>query len=158
MTFCFIASDKLEPVVIVVAVDHRIGRLLSFPSHKIDSLESALKDFCAWTQTIDWANTQFTYTDYPTRVKSHKHNMRCHSMHFHLKLHIDHNLYGALFPAFQFTYVAAPNDADQFSDADQFQYVRRLKKMSWADTRRKLMQDCEGGHGTVLNVEKKTDE
>lgn len=137
ISYCFIASDKLEPVIVVVAIDHIYGRLQKLPRCLIYSLEVALKDFCAWTNSLQLKNLEFTYTNAMTRTQSQTRRHRCHSAHFHLKLHISRALYAQLFPAFQFTYTRSTSAS--IDTIDQFVYVQNTQKYGWKVIQHKIL-------------------
>ena len=137
MSFCFIASDKLEPVIIVVVIDHDIGRLTVFPTHKTPSLATAIDNFCSWTGYLDPHTLEYTYTDNTKRSVDRHLNRRCHSAHFHLKIHVKLSLYRVLFPAYNFTNIAMglDNGCNSVENIDQMQYVQQMPKLKWMEVR-----------------------
>lgn len=140
ISFCFIASDKLEPVIIIVAINHATGRIMQFPSHLISSLETALNAFCLWSGKLQLDTLQFTYTNAQKRAESKRLHQTCHSSHFHLKLHIDVAFYAKLFPAYQFTSIASDSNLHGFHQIDQIKYVNDISKLKWNDVRLEILK------------------
>lgn len=142
-SFCFIASDKLESVIILVVIDHNVGRLHVLPNNLLPFLEIAVNEFCLWTETLQLSDLRFTYTNQQQRQKCRDMQQKFHSAHFHLKIHIDKILYKKLFPAFCFIEISSRLDTtNTFESIDQFQYVNMIQKFNWS-TVKKMIYDQE---------------
>lgn len=91
--FCFMASEQLEPLVIVVAVHARLGRLETLSMTQLTLLEAAIKQFkCRFR--LD--GESYAYTCLKERQGA-----SVHSRHFHLKIRIPTEMYLRVFPAMQ---------------------------------------------------------
>ena len=93
LMFCFMASEQLEPLVIVVAVHARLGKLETLTMQQLQALEAAIQQFkCRFR--LD--GESYAYTCLKERLGA-----SCHSRHFHLKLRIPTEMYLRIFPAMQ---------------------------------------------------------
>ena len=92
--FCFLVSEQLEPIVIVVAVHGRLGRLERLEPALVPALEVAIQQF---KTRFGLQNENYAYTCLRDRQAA----ASCHSRHFHLKIRIPTEMYLRLFPAAQ---------------------------------------------------------
>jgi hypothetical protein len=92
--FCFLVSEQLEPIVIVVAVHGRLGRLERLEPALVTALEVAIQQF---KTRFGLQNESYAYTCLRDRQAA----ASCHSRHFHLKIRIPTEMYLRLFPAAQ---------------------------------------------------------
>ena len=93
LMFCFMASEQLEPLVVVVAVHARLGKLETLSLQQLQLLEAAIKQFkCRFR--LD--GESYAYTCLKERLGA-----SCHSRHFHLKIRIPTEMYLRVFPAMQ---------------------------------------------------------
>lgn len=93
LMFCFMASEQLEPLVVVVAVHARLGKLESLTLPQLHLLEAAIQQFkCRFRLEGE----SYAYTCLKERLGA-----SCHSRHFHLKIRIPTEMYLRIFPAMQ---------------------------------------------------------
>jgi len=91
--FCFLASDQLEPIVIVVVIHQKFGRIEKLEQEHVSLLETAINQF-----KIRFGLKDETYSY--TCLKDRRLNS-VHSRHFHLKIRIPTEMYLRVFPAAQ---------------------------------------------------------
>jgi hypothetical protein len=94
LLFCFLASEQLEPIVVVVAVHRELGRLERLAPAHVPLLEVALAQF---RQRFGLRDETYAYTCLSDRRAA----ASCHSRHFHLKIRIPTEMYLRVFPAAQ---------------------------------------------------------
>ena len=91
--FCFMASEQLEPLVILVAVHARLGKLETLNMNQLTLLEAAIGQFkCRFRLQGE----SYAYTCLKERQGA-----SIHSRHFHLKIRIPTEMYLRIFPAMQ---------------------------------------------------------
>ena len=98
--FLFIPSQKLEPVVVVVAMHAAVGRVSRLTATQIEGLGRAVRGFEACCGT---AATAFYYT--PARERGSCTGapaaQRAHSAHFHVKIDVPSDVFARLLPVTQ---------------------------------------------------------
>lgn len=95
--FCFMASNQMEPIVVVVVVHPELGRLAGITEAQLAQLEVALVQF---GKRFQLAGETYAYTGVVERLQG-----SAHSQHFHLKIRIPTEMYLQIFPAMR---VVAP--------------------------------------------------
>ena len=91
--FCFMASDKFEPVVTVVCVDASGGKLNDLTYQHLAQLNVAVE---AFKRHFGIQGETYAYTCKQARQES-----VLHSGHFHLRIRIPTDMYIKYFPALQ---------------------------------------------------------
>ena len=94
LLFCFVASEQLEPIVVVVAVHPELGRLERLEPAHVPALETAVQQF---KTRFGLKDETYAYTCLKDRLAA----ASCHSRHFHLKIRIPTEMYLRVFPAAQ---------------------------------------------------------
>jgi hypothetical protein len=94
LLFCFLASEQLEPIVVVVAVHPELGRLERLEPAHVPALETAVQQF---KTRFGLKDETYAYTCLKDRLAA----ASCHSRHFHLKIRIPTEMYLRVFPAAQ---------------------------------------------------------
>jgi hypothetical protein len=94
LLFCFVASEQLEPIVVVVAVHPELGRLERLEPAHVAALEVAVQQF---KTRFGLKDESYAYTCLKDRLAA----ASCHSRHFHLKIRIPTEMYLRVFPAAQ---------------------------------------------------------
>jgi hypothetical protein len=89
--FCFMASNQMEPIVVVVVVDPELGRLVDITEAQLLQLEVALDQF---RKRFQLEGETYAYTGAAERLRG-----SLHSQHFHLKIRIPTEMYLQIFPA-----------------------------------------------------------
>jgi hypothetical protein len=89
--FCFMASNQLEPIVVVVVVHPELGRLVDISEAQLLQLEVALDQF---RKRFQLEGETYAYTGVDERLRG-----SLHSQHFHLKIRIPTEMYLQIFPA-----------------------------------------------------------
>jgi hypothetical protein len=95
--YCFLISDKLEPFVIIIALDSQRGRLTVLNESQLVDLQLALNTFKA---KYHITNETYHYTSLAERRASDgdDHETKSHSSHWHLKMRIATEMYTARCP------------------------------------------------------------
>ena len=88
--FCFMASDQLETMVIIVPVHAESGKLLDLTLEQLQQLDVAIRQFKS-LHKIDKETYAYTPSDQRSRCQQH-------SRHFHLKMRIPTAMYMQCFP------------------------------------------------------------
>ena len=91
--FCFMLSDKIEPVVTVVVIDSKKGKLLMITESQVEQLQVALTQFRIQFGLV---GELYSYTSTEERTAN-----ALHSRHFHLRVRIPSVMYFKYFPAVQ---------------------------------------------------------
>lgn len=91
--FCFLASDQLEPIVIVVVIHQNLGRIEKLEQEHVFLLETAINQFKI---RFGLKDETYSYTCLKDRRISN-----VHSRHFHLKIRIPTEMYLRVFPGAQ---------------------------------------------------------
>jgi len=94
LLFCFLASEQLEPIVVLVAVHPELGRLEQLAPAHVPALETAIQQF---KNRFSLNNETYAYTCLSDRRAA----ASGHSRHFHLKIRIPTEMYLRVFPAAQ---------------------------------------------------------
>jgi len=94
LMFCFMASEQLEPIVVLVVVHREHGRLERLEPAYMPLLDTAVQQF---TRRFGIANETYAYTCLKDRLSASS----LHSRHFHLKIRIPTEMYLRVFPASQ---------------------------------------------------------
>ena len=93
LMFCFMASEQLEPIAVLVVVHRERGRLERLEPSHVPLLQTAVQQF---TRRFGIANETYAYTCLKDRLSA-----SFHSRHFHLKIRIPTEMYLRVFPAAQ---------------------------------------------------------
>jgi len=91
--FCFMASNQVEPILVVVVVHPDLGRLHNITDVQLQQLEVALMQLKA---RYELHGETYAYTGVSERLAG-----SWHSRHFHLKIRIPTEMYMEVFPAMQ---------------------------------------------------------
>jgi hypothetical protein len=91
--FCFVASEQLEPIVIVLVVHQDFGRIERLEQAHVPLLETAIQQF---KTRFGLKDETYAYTCLKDRRAGF-----FHSRHFHLKIRIPTEMYLRVFPAAQ---------------------------------------------------------
>jgi hypothetical protein len=91
--FCFMASDQLEPIIVVVFVHPELGRLQYITDTQLQQLEVAIWQFKGHFKL---EGETYAYTGAKERLAG-----SWHSRHFHLKIRIPTEMYLQIFPDMQ---------------------------------------------------------
>lgn len=91
--FCFMLSEKFEPVVTIVVVDASQGKLHQITESHVDQLEIALGQFRA---SFGISGEMFSYTS-----EIERNTNTLHSRHWHLRMRIPSEMYMKFFPCIQ---------------------------------------------------------
>lgn len=91
--FCFMLSDKFEPVVTIVVLDAYDGKLQRITESHLDQLEVAVGQF---RKCFGISGEIFSYTSEVDRV-----NNALHSGHWHLRMRIPTDMFIKFFPCVQ---------------------------------------------------------
>jgi hypothetical protein len=94
LLFCFMASEQLEPLVVLVVLDSETGRLERLQPAHVPLLETALAQF---KNRFGLKDESYAYTCLSDRLAA----ASSHSRHFHLKIRIPTEMYLRVFPAAQ---------------------------------------------------------
>lgn len=94
LLFCFMASEQLEPIAVLVVLHSELGRLERLQQTYIPLLETAIQQFKVRFRLQD---ESYAYTCLTERRAA----VSCHSRHFHLKIRIPTEMYLRVFPAAQ---------------------------------------------------------
>ena len=94
LLFCFLASDQLEPIVVLVAVHPELGRLEQLAPAHVPALETDIQQF---KTRFGLKDETYAYTCLSDRRAA----ASGHSRHFHLKIRIPTEMYLRVFPAAQ---------------------------------------------------------
>jgi hypothetical protein len=81
LLFCFLASDQLEPIVVLVAVHPELGRLEQLAPAHVPALETDIQQF---KTRFGLKDETYAYTCLSDRRAASS----GHSRHFHLKIRI----------------------------------------------------------------------
>ena len=81
LLFCFLASEQLEPIVVLVAVHPELGRLEQLAPAHVPALETAIQQF---KNRFGLKDETYAYTCLSDRRAASS----GHSRHFHLKIRI----------------------------------------------------------------------
>lgn len=108
--FCFLASEQLEPIVIVVVIHKDFGRIERLEEQHVPLLQVAIDQF---KHRFGLKDETYAYTCLEDRRASNS----CHSRHFHLKIRIPTEMYLRVYPAAQ---VLGANHACQKSILEPF--------------------------------------
>lgn len=98
--YCFFLSDKLEPFVIVTALDPVDGRLVKLNAYQVTDMDKAVTDF---RTKYGIANETYHYTSLRERQETDKFSgatsdTKSHSSHWHIKIRIATAMYKKCFP------------------------------------------------------------
>jgi len=91
--YCFMASEQLEPIVIVTAIHASKGKLLVLTLEYLKELEVAIEQFKV---RFGLSGESYAYTRFEARQA-----LQQHSQHFHLKIRIPSTMYLQVFPMMQ---------------------------------------------------------
>jgi diadenosine tetraphosphate (Ap4A) HIT family hydrolase len=94
LLFCFMASEQLQPIVVLVVVHAKHGRLELLKPEHMPMLETAIQQF---KTRFGLQNESYAYTCLTDRRAASS----VHSKHFHLKIRIPTEMYLRVFPAVQ---------------------------------------------------------
>lgn len=87
--YCFFMSDKIEPYVIITALDARVGRLVALTKQQIGDVTAAVGVFKA---KYHISNESYHYTGIGERMEgyafSRNTETKSHSSHWHLKMRV----------------------------------------------------------------------
>jgi len=136
--FCFMASNELEPVIVVVLLHGDQGRVVNLGMAHFVLLETALNQF-----RVKFGIKGETYSYTPLQAR-----LECswHSRHFHLKIRVPTEMYLRVFPAMQ---VVGTNHACKKNVLDAYKriweplrYKFELKTQEpWAEVRPVVLAD-----------------
>ena len=90
---CFMASEQLEPLMIVVVLHEDTGKLANLGLEQIQYLKVAIDQFKA---RYGLSEESYAYTTF-----EHRNALKQHSRHFHLKIRIPTAMYLKYFPMLQ---------------------------------------------------------
>ena len=90
---CFMASEQLEPLVIVVILHKDTGKLINLGLEQIEYLKTAIDQF---KTKYGLSGESYAYTTF-----QHRNALKQHSRHFHLKIRIPTAMYLKYFPMLQ---------------------------------------------------------
>lgn len=88
--FCFMASNQIEPILVVVAVHSELGRLKNLTDTQLEHLEIAIRQLKI---RYKLEGETYAYTSVQDRLAG-----SWHSRHFHLKIRIPTEMYMEVFP------------------------------------------------------------
>ena len=91
--YCFMASEQLEPIVIVTAIHASKGKLSVLTLEYLQELEVAIAQF---KTRFGLNGESYAYTAFEARQA-----LQQHSQHFHLKIRIPSAMYLQVFPMMQ---------------------------------------------------------
>lgn len=131
--FLFMPSEKLEPVVVVVAVHDRIGRLPYLDEYRVPLLQQALLDF---GRVFELGVDSLLYT--PRSARSGfvtRGKQRVHSSHFHVKIKIGVDEVQELLPVSRFI-------TKSIFDMDNIKYHHTREPVSWKTLEETLLREC----------------
>jgi hypothetical protein len=139
--FCFMASNELEPVVVVVLLHGDEGRVVKLGIQHFVLLETALNQFRI---KFGLKGETYSYTTLKARL-----GCSWHSRHFHLKIRVPTEMYLRVFPAMQ---VLGSNHACKRNVLDAYKHMWEPLKykfdlktqQTWAKTRQVVLQDVVG--------------
>ena len=94
LLFCFLASEQLEPIVVVVVVHAQGGRIERLAAAHMPALEIAITQF---KNRFSLKDETYAYTC----IRERRAAASYHSRHFHLKIRIPTEMYLRCFPAAQ---------------------------------------------------------
>lgn len=137
--FCFMASNELEPVIVVVLLHGDQGRVVNLEMAHFVLLETALNQF-----RVKFGIKGETYSYTPLQAR-----LECswHSRHFHLKIRVPTEMYLRVFPAMQ---VLGSNHACKRHVLDDYKKIWEPIKYkfsvktqeSWEDIKQVVRLDC----------------
>jgi hypothetical protein len=136
--FCFMASNELEPVIVVVLLDGDQGRIVKLEMEHFVLLETALNQFRV---KFGLKGETYCYTTLQARLAC-----SWHSRHFHLKIRIPTEMYLRVFPAMQVlgsNHACKRNVLDPYKSIwEPLRYKFDLKTQeSWSQIRQAVLAD-----------------
>ena len=143
LMFCFMASEQLEPIAVLVVVHREHGRVERLEPAHLPVLETAINQF---KTRFGLQNETYAYTCLKDRLAA----ASCHSRHFHLKIRIPTEMYLRVFPA---TQVLGDNHACQRNVLQAFQqrweplaYKFQMQDLfPWSIVRLLILSDGDDG-------------
>jgi hypothetical protein len=90
---CFMASEQLEPLMIVIVLHKDTGKLINLGLEQIEYLKTAIDQF---KTKYGLSGESYAYTTF-----QHRNALKQHSRHFHLKIRIPTAMYLKYFPMLQ---------------------------------------------------------
>jgi hypothetical protein len=137
--FCFMASNQIEPILVVVVVHSEFGRLQNITDIQLEWLELAIRQLKV---RYKLEGETYAYTAVKDRLAG-----SWHSRHFHLKIRIPTEMYMDLFPAMH-VLARKRHLLEPFKEKWEpvFYKFEGQQTESWRDVKRKIQTDI----GTVL--------
>lgn len=133
--FAFMPSEKLEPVITVVALHECHGRLDSLNYTQIGDLKTAVVDF---KSKMGLQGDTFLYTVQKSRIQSGPIRQRPHSAHFHLKITVSPSEYVTMMPAAS---CLSETIKCMYSEIDCMCYHFRRPSLRWDEVEQILLSE-----------------
>ena len=140
--YCFFLSDKIEPYVIITAVDPSSGRLGTLTQQQIDHLSQSVANFKV---RFGISGESYHYTGLSERQETDQfvasggasRATKSHSSHFHLKMRIATEMYKSKLPVMTLFDLNALR-----TNLEPVRYNFSRECMSWDDTLATLLKDA----------------
>lgn len=131
---CFMISEQLEPLIIVVVLHKTHGKLINLDLTQLDILYTCVNNF---KQKYGISGESYAYTPFEAREK-----LQQHSHHFHLKMRISTVMYLQCFP-FLKTIAFSRTDLAQLQfELEPFTYKFSQQSTStWLEIRALILKD-----------------
>ena len=136
LLFVFIPSEKLEPVVTVIALAAATGKVQSLTTEQVAGLRRAVVSF---EQHFGVAAVDYYYT--PPRARLCRDAPMCqrpHSTHFHVKIGVSGDVFRRLLP------ITQAFQSDALRDAAYLAYHAARVPLTWVQLERALVTEACG--------------
>ena len=132
--FCFMASEQLEPIVIVVVLKKGEGKIINLGMQDMDVLNVAIQQFkCKY----GLQNESYAYTCYGERAR-----LQQHSRHFHLKIRIPTAMYLQIFPMMSTIGRTRAQIQDMIPGMEPLNYkFNKQEVVSWESVKEFILKD-----------------
>ena len=132
--FCFMASEQLEPVVIVVVLRKSEGKIINLQIHDMEELGVAIQQFKV---KYGLGMESYAYTSYEERAR-----LQQHSRHFHLKIRIPTAMYLEIFPMMRTVGRTREQIQNVIPAMEPFNYKFNKQAMgSWQSVKDSMLKD-----------------
>jgi len=140
--FCYFVSDKLEPFVIVTAVDPLQGRLTRLTCRQVDDLVRSRDSF---KHKFGVANETYHYTPLSERIESDDFaragglaaETKGHSSNWHLKIRVATQMVTHLLPVFALLNITALR-----TQLEPVRYNFTRETLPWEDVYKQILNDA----------------
>eukprot|EP00727_Mastigamoeba_balamuthi_P006342 m51a1_g2328 hypothetical protein (221) ;mRNA; f:513217-513879 len=140
--FCYFVSDKLEPFVIVTALEPRQGRLQRLTRAQAEDLATSLASF---RQRFGLVNETYHYTPLDERKETDRFvrsgvpppGSKAHSSHFHLKIRVATQMVIDHMPALKLVNLQALR-----TGLEPVKYNFERKTLPWDEVYQQILRDA----------------